>query len=115
MNFSDQYVINVISHKSPIAHICQFPDNDKVHFISISVNSELYEWMIYDKNKIKEISKCILERPSDEFLRKNGHKIMSNKGLYYKIMKIISFDNFLAVGYDDGLILVWNKKVSYLF
>jgi hypothetical protein len=42
----DENLKLVTWHKSSIMNIYHFPDNDKDHFISISKDQELNEWII---------------------------------------------------------------------
>ena len=99
----------IASHTSPVLHVFHFDINQPYHFMSLSDNGEIIEWL-FDKStkKFKEIEKCNLQRPSDEILTVNKHEIRKlKKGEYIKITSVIHFNNFLTVGYDDGLILVY--------
>ena len=99
----------ITTHSSPILNVFHFDINQPYHFMSLSDNGEIIEW-IFDKEtkNIKEIEKCNLQRPSDEILTVNKHEIRKlKKGEYIKITSVIQFNNFLTVGYDDGLILVY--------
>ena len=69
-----------------------------------------YRLALIEKNakNTKEIEKCNLQRPSDEILTVNKHEIRKlKKGEYIKITSVVQFGDFLTVGYDDGLILVY--------
>jgi WD40 repeat protein len=118
MNFSKENVSGLISHKQQICSIFQFPNNDPNHFISISENSELKEWLLGKTPKriiAKEISSCFLERPSDALLINNKHKIgnLPKNKTHLKITKILVYENTnIAIGYEDGLILIWNMKLE---
>ena len=84
--------------------------------MSLSDNGEIIEW-IFDKStkNIKEIEKCNLQRPSDKILTINKHELRKlKKGEYIKITSVIQFDNFITVGYDDGLILVYQIEKQNL-
>ena len=73
--------------------------------------------MVFEKTfkNIKEIEKCNLQRPSDEILIINKHEIRKlKKGEYIKITSAIQFNNFIAVGYDDGLILIYQIEKQAL-
>ena len=99
----------IASHTSPVLHVFHFDINEPYHFMSLSDNGEIIEWIFESTFKnIKEIEKCNLQRPSDEILIINKHEIRKLKrGEYYKITSAIQFNNFIAVGYDDGLILIY--------
>ena len=99
----------ITTHSSPVLNVFHFDINQPFHFMSLSDNGEIIEW-IFDKGSktTKEIEKCNLQRPSDEILTVNKHEIRKLKrGEYIKITSVIQFNNFLTVGYDDGLILVY--------
>ena len=99
----------ITTHTSPVLQIFHFDINQPFHFMSLSDNGEIIEW-IFEKNSknFKEIEKCNLQRPSDEILTVNKHEIRKlKKGEYIKITSAIQFNDFLAIGYDDGLILVY--------
>ena len=99
----------ITTHSSPVLQVFHFDINQPYHFMSLSDNGEIIEW-IFEKNakNTKEIEKCNLQRPSDEILTVNKHEIRKLKrGEYIKITSVIQFSNFLTVGYDDGLILVY--------
>jgi hypothetical protein len=125
MNFSPQNLKTVTVHKSPLVGIHQFQNNESDHFISISEDSELKEWITLPDSyikpngeKYKDICTCTLSRPSDQFLIENRHKVSrANKNSQIiippKITKCLCFDNFIINGYEDGLILVWAQKVSH--
>ena len=99
----------ITTHSTPVLNVFHFDINQPFHFMSLSDNGEIIEW-IFDKGSktTKEIEKCNLQRPSDEILTVNKHEIRKLKrGEYIKITSVIQFNNFLTVGYDDGLILVY--------
>ena len=99
----------ITTHTSPILQVFHFDINKPYHFMSLSDNGEIIEW-IFEKNakNTKEIEKCNLQRPSDEILTVNKHEIRKlKKGEYIKITSVVQFGDFLTVGYDDGLILVY--------
>jgi WD40 repeat protein len=99
----------ISSHNSGVLKIFSLDFNKPYHFLSLSDNGEIYEWL-FDKTygNIKEIENCNLQRPSDEILIINKHEIKKiKKGDYIKITCAILFENFLTIGYDDGLILVY--------
>ena len=99
----------ITTHFSPVLKVFHMSFNKPYHFMSLSDNGEIIEW-IFDKHRknVKEIEKCNLQRPSDEILSINKHELRKlKKGEYIKITAVIQFDNFITVGYDDGLILVY--------
>ena len=49
MNFSSENIKLITSHDSIVNIIYHFPNNDSDHFISISKDSELREWVISDE------------------------------------------------------------------
>ena len=104
----------LLKHQSAIIDIFHFDFNDQNHFISLSDDSEIIEW-IFNPETLKtiEIIKFHLKRPSDDLLSLKKHKIRKlKKGEYFKITKVIQFDNYIVLGYSDGIILVYeiNKK-----
>ena len=106
----------IASHTSPVLHVFHFDINEPYHFMSLSDNGEIIEW-VFEKTlkNIKEIEKCNLQRPSDEILIINKHEIRKlKKGEYIKITSAIQFNNFIAVGYDDGLILIYQIEKQAL-
>ena len=106
----------VTNHFSPVLKVFNLDFNKPYHFLSLSDNGEIVEW-IFDKStkNIKEIEKCNLQRPSDEILSINKHELRKlKKGEYIKITAVTQFDNFLTVGYDDGLILVYQIEKQNL-
>ena len=99
----------VFNHPSSIIDIFHFDFNDPNHFISLSEDGEIIEW-IFDKESLNatEIAKFHLKRPNDDLLSQNKHKISQlKKGEYYKITKEIHFENYISLGYSDGVILVY--------
>ena len=106
----------ITSHSSSVLQVFHFDINQPYHFMSLSDNGEIIEW-IFEKNakNTKEIEKCNLQRPSDEILSINKHELRKlKKGEYIKITAVTHFDNFLTVGYDDGLILVYQIEKQNL-
>ena len=106
----------ITTHTSPVLQIFHFDINQPFHFMSLSDNGEIIEW-VFEKTfkNIKEIEKCNLQRPSDEILIINKHEIRKlKKGEYIKITSAIQFNNFIAVGYDDGLILIYQIEKQAL-
>ena len=116
MILSSDDVKIVTNHFSPVLKVFHLEFNQPYHFLSLSDNGEIVEW-IFDKSRknIKEIEKCNLQRPSDEILLINKHELRKlKKGEYVKITAVTQFDNFLTVGYDDGLILVYQIEKQNL-
>ena len=106
----------ITNHYSPVLKVFHIDFNKPYHFLSLSDNGEIIEW-IFDKStkNIKEIEKCNFQRPSDEILTINKHELRKlKKGEYIKITSVIQFDNFITVGYDDGLILVYQIEKQNL-
>ena len=106
----------IATHSSPILNVFHFDINQPYHFMSLSDNGEIIEWILDKDNKeVKDIEKCNLQRPGDEILTVNKHEIRKlKKGEYIKITSAIQFNNFLAVGYDDGLILIYQIEKQIL-
>ena len=99
----------LLKHQSAIINIFHFEFNEQNHFISLSDDGEIIEW-IFNPETLKaiEIIKFHLKRPSDDLLSQKKHTIKKlKKGEYYKITKIIQFDNYIVLGYSDGVILVY--------
>ena len=99
----------LLKHQSTIINIFHFEFNEQNHFISLSDDGEIIEW-IFNPETLKaiEIIKFHLKRPSDDLLSQKKHTIKKlKKGEYYKITKIIQFDNYIVLGYSDGVILVY--------
>jgi WD40 repeat protein len=83
--------------------------NSPNHFLSLSDNSEIVEFLfVPEEEKMIEIEKFHLKRPNNDLLKQNGHMVKHLKhGHYHKITRVLQFENFLILGYDDGLILVY--------
>jgi len=99
----------LLEHSSSIKNIFHFDFNEQNHFISLSEDGEIIEWLFDIENfQISQISKFHLKRPSNDILSEKKHKIQElAKGQYYKITQVIQFDNFIVIGYSDGIILVY--------
>ena len=99
----------LFKHSSSILNIFHLDFNSPKHYLSLSDNSEVVEFLLVpEEDKIKEIEKFHIKRPDNELLKNNGHKIVHLKhGQYHKITQVIQFDSFITLGYDDGLILVY--------
>ena len=99
----------LFKHTNSILNIYHFDFNDKNHYISLSDDGEIIEWYFNEETfKVIEIAKFHLKRPNDDLLFSKKHKIRTlKKDEYYKITQVIQFDNFLALGYSDGIILVY--------
>ena len=106
----------LFKHPTSILKIFHFDFNDPNHFISLSDDGEVIEWYFnHETLQVTEIVKFHLKRPGDDLLIQNKHKIYElKKGEYYKITNVIQFEEFLALGYSDGVILVYQitKKVK---
>ena len=99
----------LFKHPTSILKIFHFDFNDPNHFISLSDDGEVIEWYFnHETLQVTEIVKFHLKRPGDDLLIQNKHKIYElKKGEYYKITNVIQFEEFLALGYSDGVILVY--------
>ena len=99
----------LFNHTSSILDIYHFDFNDKNHYISLSDDGEIIEWIFNEKTlKIIEIVKFHLKRPNDDLLASKNHKIRKlKKDEYHKITQVIKFDNFIGLGYSDGIVLVY--------
>ena len=99
----------LFKHTSSIINIFHLDFNSPNHYLSLSDNSEVVEFLLVpEEEKIKEIEKFHIKRPDNELLKNNGHKIVHLKhGQYHKITQVLQFENFMVLGYDDGLILVY--------
>ena len=70
----------ITTHSSPILKVFHIDINQSYHFMSLSDNGEIIEWLFDKESKnIKEIEKCNLQRPSDEILTLNKHEIRKVK------------------------------------
>ena len=99
----------LFKNSSSILNIFHLDFNSPNHYLSLSDNSEVVEFLLVpEEEKIKEIEKFHIKRPDNELLQNNGHKIVHLKhGQYHKITQVLQFENFMVLGYDDGLILVY--------
>ena len=99
----------LFKQSSSLINIFHLDFNTQNHFLSLSDNSEIVEFLfVPGEEKIIEIEKFYLKRPENELLKKNGHTIKHLKhGHYHKITQVFQFENFIILGYDDGLILVY--------
>jgi hypothetical protein len=109
MNFSNFNVETVSKHKDCVGFIHQFSNNEDDHFISVSIDAEVVEW-IWNREENWELSRCHLERPGEKFLINIGHNSFSGNNC--RISKILCFENKIVCGYEDGLILVWAQSVE---
>ena len=110
MLLPDKGVKILFKHSTSLINIFHFEFNSPNHFISLSDNSEIVEFLFTaEKEEIIEIEKFHIKRPDNDLLEKNGHKIQNLKNnQYHKITQVLQFENFIVLGYDDGLILVYN-------
>ena len=99
----------LFKHSSSLINIFHLDFNTQNHFLSLSDNSEIVEFLfIPEDEKIIEIEKFHLKRPENDLLKKNGLPVKHLRhGHYHKITQVLQFENFLILGYDDGLILVY--------
>ena len=109
MLLPDKGVKLLFKHSTSIINIFHFDFNAPNHFISLSDNNEIVEFLfVVEEEKVLEIDKFHIKRPDNNLLERNGHKIQNLKrGQYYKITQVLQFENFIVFGYDDGLILVY--------
>lgn len=119
MEFSNLHVNTILTHTSNVLHISHFEDNDIEHYYTISDDSQLIEWLMpqIDVNfdpekeecqKVTEIETITLQRPGEELLTKLGH--VKSKLKTYRITSVLTFENSIVVGYDDGLVLAWMQE-----
>ena len=81
----------ITNHYSPVLKVFHIDFNKPYHFLSLSDNGEIIEW-IFDKStkNIKEIEKCNFQRPSDEILSINKYELRKLKeGEYFKYKKFL--------------------------
>lgn len=116
MILTNEDVKIITNHSSPVLKVFHIDFNKAYHFMSLSDNGEIIEWIFDIKTQnIREIEKCNLQRPNDEILSINKHELRKlKKGEYIKITSVIQFENFITVGYDDGLILVYQIEKQNL-
>ena len=113
MLFSNPNIKTIFTHQnnSPIINIFHLNFNDDDHFLFLSDDGLIKEYSIKSSEKFEEIDKCNLLRPNEEILTKNNHPILKfkNKDDYIHLTKTIIYDNnFLGLGYEDGLVLVYS-------
>ena len=114
MIISNVKVITGIKHQNSIINIFHFENNYPTHFASLSEDGELIEWG-FDivQNSFVKMETCTLLRPSDDILTKSKHKVLKiPKNDYMCITRSISFKNFIALGYEDGLITVYQQGIQ---
>ena len=99
----------LFKQSSSLINIFHFDFNNPNHFLSLSDNSEIVEFLVVpEEEKFIEIEKFHLKRPDNDLLKQNGHVVKHLKhDHYHKITQVLQFENFLILGYDDGLILVY--------
>jgi WD40 repeat protein len=99
----------LFKHSSSVLKIFHFDFNDPNHFISLSDDGEIIEWFFnIETLHATEIVKFHLKRPDDDLLAQNKHKVRELKrDEYYKITQVLQFEDFLSIGYSDGVILVY--------
>ena len=99
----------LFKQSSSLINIFHFDFNNPNHFLSLSDNSEIVEFLfVPEEEKFIEIEKFHLKRPDNDLLKQNGHVVKHLKhDHYHKITQVLQFENFLILGYDDGLILVY--------
>ena len=116
MILSNVGVKNICKHSSEILKILHYDFNSPNHYISLSDNGEIIEWDFDpETSEITELSKFNIKRPEDNILEEKKHKIRKlKKGEYYKITQAIQFEKFLALGYVDGIILVYKILKNHL-
>ena len=109
MLLPDDNVKIVTTHTNNVINIYHFDFDDEDHFLSLSDDGQIIEWSFNkETEEIKEIEKCNLVRPNDELLLTNNHQIPKiPKGDYIRITKSLIISNFIFLGYEDGLILVY--------
>ena len=97
------------THSSNVLNIYHFYFNDEDHFISLSDDGEIIEWLFKkETEEIKVIEKCNLVRTNDDLLISNRHQIPKiPKGDYIRITRSLISNNFIFLGYEDGLIIVY--------
>ena len=114
MIIANNNVTAQIKHNNAIIALYHFDNNNKEHYVTLSEDGELKEWGLDPSSStFTEIGPCNLVRPSDEILIQNKHKIPKmQKNDFVSITKSILFKNFIALGYEDGLVLVYQQDVQ---
>ena len=112
MLFSNPNIKTIFTHEnnSTILNIFHLNFNDDDHFLFLSDDGLIKEYSIKPKGEnFIEIDKCNLLRPSEEILSKNNHPILKfkNKDDYIHLTKTLIFENYIGLGYEDGLVLVY--------
>ena len=101
-----------LSHSSCILFLGFFTNNDEEHFYSLSNNGQLKEWLLNPDGSIILIETSYLLRPGSEYLDYIGFPPTENSinGHNIIISALTIADNLLFLGYEDGLVLVWNQE-----
>ena len=109
MLFPSDNLIIVNIHSNNLLNIYHFYFNDEDHFISLSDDGEIIEWLFKkETEEIKVIEKCNLVRTNDDLLISNRHQIPKiPKGDYIRITRSLISNNFIFLGYEDELIIVY--------
>ena len=109
MLFSSDNVKIETTHSNNVLNIYHFNFNDEDHFISLSDDDQIIEWLFKkETEEIKVIEKCNWVRPNDDLLISNRHQIPKiPKGDYIRITRSLISNNFIFLGYEDELIIVY--------
>lgn len=112
MEFNNMRVKVTLSHSSCILFLGFFTNNDEEHFYSLSNNGQLKEWLLNPDGSIILIETSYLLRPGSEYLDYIGFPPTENSinGHNIIISALTIADNLLFLGYEDGLVLVWNQE-----
>ena len=113
MLFSNPNIKTIFTHENntTILNIFHLNFNDDDHFLILSDDGLIKEYSIKPTGEnCEEIDKCNLLRPSEEILSKNNHPILKfkNKDDYIHLTKTLVFENYIGLGYEDGLVLVYS-------
>ena len=114
MIISNAKVIPGIKHSNSVINIFHFDNNHKNHFASLSEDGQLIEWGFdTSQNCFVDMGPCTLVRPSEEILTINKHKTPKlKKNDFIRITKSLLFKTFIALGYEDGLITVYEQNMQ---
>ena len=117
MEFSNIHVVKSLDHISTPLLMGNFPTNDTDHYFTLCDNSHIKEFILpfHYGNDLIEMTDIYLRRPCDDMLQSLGHIMTNNTSKYAnmnrkKITYALHYRKHLYIGYEDGLVLVWQQQ-----
>ena len=112
MEFSKNHVQKIQEHISSIILVSRFEDNDIDHYFTLSSYGCLKEFSITDQNTCFPLDECILYRPGVTLLTTYGHPPSGKKkdNQLIRISSNLRYNNKIVLGYDDGVVLVFEQE-----